>query len=99
MPVSASLSTTSVAPGSSATLSLGAGSAAGGTYAVTVTGSGGGLSHDLPRGYIWCVDKMFQASSDMGGNGLFNAGKQVEVVPTGNVLILRWLLVQNSVPI
>lgn len=35
--------------------------------------SGGGLSHDLPRGYIWCVDKMFQASSDMGGNGLFNA--------------------------
>lgn len=35
--------------------------------------SGGGLSHDLPRGYIWCIDKMFQASSDMGGNGLFNA--------------------------
>ena len=35
--------------------------------------SGGGLSHDLPRGYIWCTDKMFQASSDMGGNGLFNA--------------------------
>jgi hypothetical protein len=35
--------------------------------------SGGGLSHDLPRGYIWCLDKMFQASSDMGGNGLFNA--------------------------
>ena len=35
--------------------------------------SGGGLSHDLPRGYIWCIDRMFQASSDMGGNGLFNA--------------------------
>jgi hypothetical protein len=35
--------------------------------------SGGGMSHDLPRGYIWCIDKMFQASSDMGGNGLFNA--------------------------
>jgi hypothetical protein len=35
--------------------------------------SGGGLSHDLPRGYIWCVDKLFQANSDMGGNGLFNA--------------------------
>jgi hypothetical protein len=35
--------------------------------------SGGGLTLDLPQGYIWCLDKMFQASSDQGGNGLFDA--------------------------
>ena len=35
--------------------------------------SGGGLSHDFPRAYIWCLNEVMQASSDMGGNGLFNA--------------------------
>ena len=28
---------------------------------------------DLPVGYIWCVDRQFQASTSMGGNGLFSA--------------------------
>jgi hypothetical protein len=35
--------------------------------------SGGGRTLDLPRGYIWTLDKQFQASSDTGGNGLFDA--------------------------
>lgn len=41
--------------------------------------SGGGLQGalDVPEGNIWCLDKQFQASSDMGGNGLFNAAIQV----------------------
>jgi hypothetical protein len=34
--------------------------------------SGAGLTLDLPRGYIWCLDKQFQASVDEGGNGLFD---------------------------
>jgi hypothetical protein len=28
---------------------------------------------DLPVGNIWCVDRQFQASTSMGGNGLFSA--------------------------
>jgi hypothetical protein len=35
--------------------------------------SGAGLHLDLPRGYIWCVDRQFQATEDSGGNGLFSA--------------------------
>jgi hypothetical protein len=35
--------------------------------------SGGGHTLDLPSGYIWCLDKQFQASRDQGGNGLFDA--------------------------
>ena len=28
---------------------------------------------DLPKGYIWCRDRQFQATEDSGGNGLFSA--------------------------
>ena len=35
--------------------------------------SGAGLHLDLPRGYIWCLDRQFQAAEDSGGNGLFSA--------------------------
>jgi hypothetical protein len=34
---------------------------------------GAGPHLDLERGYLWCLDKQFQASVDMGGNGLFDA--------------------------
>jgi hypothetical protein len=34
---------------------------------------GAGAHLDLERGYLWCLDKQFQASVDMGGNGLFDA--------------------------
>lgn len=34
---------------------------------------GAGHHLDLERGYLWCLDKQFQASVDMGGNGLFDA--------------------------
>jgi hypothetical protein len=32
---------------------------------------------ELPVGYIWCVDRQFQASTSMGGNGLFSAAIEV----------------------
>jgi hypothetical protein len=32
---------------------------------------------DLPVGYIWCVDRQFQASTSMGGNGLFSAAIEI----------------------
>lgn len=35
--------------------------------------SGGALSLDLPRGYLWMLDQQFQANEDEGGNGLFSA--------------------------
>lgn len=35
--------------------------------------SGAGAHLDLERGYLWCLDKQFQASVDQGGNGLFDA--------------------------
>ena len=35
--------------------------------------AGGALTLDLPRGFLWLLDKMFQANQDSGGNGLFNA--------------------------
>jgi hypothetical protein len=35
--------------------------------------SGAGLTLDLSRGFIWCLDKQFQANTDAGGNGLFSA--------------------------
>jgi hypothetical protein len=35
--------------------------------------SGAGGTLDLERGYLWCLDKQFQASVDQGGNGLFDA--------------------------
>jgi hypothetical protein len=35
--------------------------------------SGGGPTLDLPTGYLWCLDKQYQASSDNGGNGIFQA--------------------------
>jgi len=35
--------------------------------------SGAGLHLDLPRAFVWCLDKQFQASEDAGGNGLFSA--------------------------
>ena len=34
---------------------------------------GAGAHLDLERGYLWCLDKQFQASVDAGGNGLFDA--------------------------
>jgi hypothetical protein len=34
--------------------------------------SGGALSLDLPRGYLWMLDQQFQANEDEGGNGLFS---------------------------
>jgi hypothetical protein len=34
--------------------------------------SGGALSLDLPRGFLWILDQQFQANEDEGGNGLFN---------------------------
>jgi hypothetical protein len=40
--------------------------------------SGAGLSLDLPRGFIWCLDKQFQASVDEGGNGLFDVEIHVD---------------------
>lgn len=41
--------------------------------------SGGARDHvlDLPVGYIWCVDRQFQASTSMGGNGLFSAAIEI----------------------
>ena len=35
--------------------------------------SGGAATLDLPQGFIWVLDKQFQASRDQGGNGLFDA--------------------------
>jgi hypothetical protein len=39
--------------------------------------SGGASTLDLPCGYIWCLDKNFQAGSDTGGNGIFDAEIQI----------------------
>jgi hypothetical protein len=35
--------------------------------------AGGAMSLDLERGFLWLLDKQFQATEDEGGNGLFNA--------------------------
>ena len=35
--------------------------------------SGAGSTLDLERGYLWCLDRQFQASVEQGGNGLFDA--------------------------
>jgi hypothetical protein len=35
--------------------------------------SGGALTLDLPRGWLWCLDEQFEASSDEGGNGILQA--------------------------
>ena len=35
--------------------------------------SGGALTLDLPRGFLWCLDQQFNASTDEGGNGIFRA--------------------------
>ena len=35
--------------------------------------AGGAPTLDLPQGFIWVLDKQFQASRDQGGNGLFDA--------------------------
>ncbi len=40
--------------------------------------TGGGLTLDLPRGFIWTLDQQFQASNDTGGNGLFQAELHVD---------------------
>jgi hypothetical protein len=31
----------------------------------------------LPRGYIWCLNRAYQANNDEGGNGLFNIALEV----------------------
>lgn len=45
-----------------------------GSYEMSVKRTSGGNSDalDLPQGYIWVLDKQFQASRDQGGNGLFD---------------------------
>lgn len=45
-----------------------------GSHEMNVRRTSGGNAEvlDLPQGYIWCLDKQFQASRDQGGNGLFD---------------------------
>jgi hypothetical protein len=40
--------------------------------------SGGALTLDLPRGFLWCLDEAFEASSDEGGNGILQAQLRVQ---------------------
>ena len=35
--------------------------------------SGGALTLDLARGWLWCMDQQFDASTDEGGNGILQA--------------------------
>lgn len=45
-----------------------------GSHEMNVRRTSGGNKEvlDLPQGYIWCLDKQFQATADQGGNGLFD---------------------------
>lgn len=39
--------------------------------------SGGAMTLDLPSGYIWCLDKMWQPNEESGGNGIFDCELQL----------------------